>query len=134
MSPAVRYALAITLPAALGLGLLALANAAYWRIVEPMADEAYHPQAFAVGERISPDWDDGFFYRAGAAYYSLQFFILVLGVLAAVLAVRKAKVPWPAAGLPVVLMTVAVLWAAAFGEFTSACVLGRPFFSHANLC
>lgn len=133
MTPAVRCALAITVPVALGLGLLALANGAYWRIVEPMADEACHLEAVRVGERI-PACDNGFFYRAGAAYYSLQFFILVVGALAAVLAVRKAKVPWPAASLPIVLMTVAVLWTAAFGEFTSACLLGRPFFSHANMC
>jgi len=120
-------------PVALGLGLLALANAAYWRIVEPMADEAYHPQAIRVGEQIST-WDNAFFYRAGAAYYSLQFFILVLGVLAAVLAVRMAKVSWPVVSLPVVLMAVAVLWTVAWGEFSSACLLGRPFFSDANLC
>ncbi len=133
MTPPVRYGLAMMIPAALGLGLLALANAAYWRIVEPMAEEAYHPQAVRVGERIST-WDSGFFYRAGAAYYSLQFLILVVGVLAAVLAARMAKVPWPTASLSVVLMTVAVLWVAAFGEFTSACLLGRPFFSDANMC
>jgi hypothetical protein len=133
MSPPLRYSLALAGPTALALGLLALANVAYWRIVEPMADEAYHPQAFPVGERIST-WDNGFFHRAGAAYYSLQFFILLLGVLAAVLAVRKAKVPWLVAGLPVVLMAVAVSYTTAFGEFTSACRLGRPFFSDANLC
>jgi hypothetical protein len=129
----VRQALAILAPTALGLGLLALANVAYWRIVEPMADEAYRPQAVRLGERIST-WDNGFFYRAGAAYYSLQLFILVLGVLAAVLAVRMAKVQWPMASLPLVLITVAVLWVASFGEFTSACLLGRPFFSDANMC
>ena len=134
MTPPVRYALTIVVPAALGLGLLALANVAYWRIVEPMADGAYHPQAFRVGERISTNWDDGFFYRAGAAYYSLQLFILVVGVLAAVLVVRRAKVPWPVAGLPAALIAVAVLWAVAYGEFTSACLLGRPFFSHAIRC
>lgn len=133
MTSAVRYGLAIVVPVALGLGLLALANAAYWRIVEPMADEAYHPQAVRVGERIST-WDNGFFYRAGAAYYSLQFFILVLDVLVAVLAVRMAKVSRPLASLPVVLIAVAVLWTVAWGEFSSACLLGRPFFSDASLC
>jgi len=133
MTPPARYALSIMVPAALGLGLLALANGAYWRIVEPMADEACHLEAVRVGERI-PACDNGFFYRAGAAYYSLQLFVLVLGVLAAVLAVRKAKVPWPVAGLPVVLIAIGVLYTAAFGEFTSACLLGRPFFSDANRC
>jgi len=128
-----RYGVAIVLPAALGLGLLVLTNVAFWVIVEPMADEAYHPQAVRVGERI-PTWGDGFFYRAGAAFYSLQFAILALGVLIAVLAVRRAKVPWPAAALPVVLMTAATFWVAAWGEFSSACILGRPFFSHANIC
>jgi hypothetical protein len=133
MTQPVRYALAITVPVALGLGLLWLANVAYWRIVEPMADEACPPRAFRVGERITT-CDNGFFYRAGAAYYSLQFLILVLGALAAVLVVRKAKVPWPVAGLPVVLIAISVLYTAALGEFTSACLLGRSFFSHAIMC
>jgi len=133
MTPPVRYALTIVVPAALGLGLLALANVAYWRIVEPMADEACHLEAVRVGERI-PACDNGFFYRAGAAYYSLELFVLVVGVLAAVLVVRRAKVPWPVAGLPVVLIAIGVLYTAAAGEFTSACLLGRPFFSHAIRC
>jgi hypothetical protein len=133
MTAPARHGLAIVVPAALGLALLALANVAYWRIVEPMADDACHLEAVRVGERISTR-DNGFFYRAGAAYYSLYFLILVLGVLAALLAVRIAKVPWLIAGPPVVLLAIAVLWIASFGEFTSACVLGRPFFSDANMC
>lgn len=133
MSPAVRYGLAIVGSAALGLGLLALANVAYWWIVDPMAEDAHHPEAVRVGEAISV-WDSGFFYRAGAAFYSMHFLILLLGVAVSLVVVRVGKVPWPLAGLSIAVVGLATLWVAALGEFSSACLLGRPFFSEANLC